>query len=236
MLVSNVGAEKTAILSENYKRICFEVGEALAKYRKSGEGVRIMGVTKTVDPQLINASIDMGIDLIGENRVQEYLSKKDIYKPCETHFIGHLQSNKIKYIINDVSMIQSVDSDRLAGEINRLAEKNGRVMDILAQINIGNESTKSGVSRGETDELLYRLGEYKNLRLRGLMTIPPPGCDESVFEDMRMLFEEMKMKHGAEGVFDTLSMGMSGDYVLAVKYGSTLIRLGTALYGARKYI
>lgn len=229
-------SEYIAVLAENYKRICSSVSDALAKYRGNSDKVRLMGVTKTVDPVLINASIDMGIDLIGENRVQEFLSKKEQYRPCETHFIGHLQSNKIKYIINDVSMIQSVDSAKLAAEIDRLAEKNGRVIDILAQINIGNESTKSGVGKDEADELLSQLGQYKNLRLRGLMTIPPPGCGENVFDDMHALFEDMKSRYNSSGSFDTLSMGMSGDYVTAVKHGSTLIRLGTALYGARKYI
>ncbi len=219
--------EKTLV--ENYKRICYNVSEAAEKYRGGGK-IRIMGVTKTVAPELVNKSIELGIDLIGENRVQEYLSKKDFYKPCEMHIIGHLQTNKVKYIINDAACIQSVDSLRLAEEINRQAEKTGKVQDILLEVNIGREQSKSGVAEEDLSGLLGEISGLSGVRVRGLMAIPPIGCGEELFEHMRDLFERHK-----GGDFDTLSMGMSGDYVTAVKHGSTLIRLGTALYGARIY-
>lgn len=222
-------------LEDNYKRICDNVREASEKYR-NGEKIRIMGVTKTVAPDIINRSIDLGIDLIGENRVQEYMSKKDAYKPCEVHFIGNLQTNKVKYIIDCVSMIQSVGSIKLAEEINKLAGRENKVMDILVQVNIGEEETKGGAAAENVDDMLYELEQYKNIRVRGLMTIPPPLCDENIFEQMHRLYEDMRSKHDAAGCFNTLSMGMSGDYGTAVKHGSTLIRLGTALYGARKYM
>lgn len=226
--------ESEKYLVENYKTICYNVNEASAKYA-GGRKVRIMGVTKTVDPQLVNCSIDLGIDLLGENRVQEYLSKKDIYKPCEVQFIGNLQTNKIKYIIDSVSMIQSVGTLPLAQAIDKQAEKHGRVMDILVQINIGSELTKGGFETEETDEAIYAIEQLKNVRVRGLMTIPPPGCGEDVFDSMHRLYLDMKENHDHSGCFDTLSMGMSGDYETAVKHGSTLVRLGTALYGARIY-
>ncbi len=216
-------------LVENYKRICYNVREASEKYR-SGAKIRIMGVTKTVEPEIVNRSIELGIDLIGENRVQEYLSKKDCYMPCEMHIIGHLQTNKVRYIINDAACIQSVDSIRLAGEINRQAEKAGKIQDILIEVNIGREESKSGVSEEDLGGLLGEISGLPGVRVRGLMAIPPIGCGEELFEHMHDLFERHK-----GGDFDTLSMGMSGDYRTAVKHGSTLIRLGTALYGARIY-
>ncbi len=222
------------MLVENYKTICYNINNAKAKYRKPEDDVLLMGVTKTVPPEIINASIDLGISLLGENRVQEYLSKKDFYKPAQVHMIGHLQTNKVKYIINEVSMIQSVGSEKLASEINRLALKNNKTMDILVEINIGSELSKSGVLPEELDELVEKISEMPAVNLRGLMTIPPVGSKEDVFEKMHGIFLEKKAKLGDS--FDTLSMGMSGDYELAVKHGSTLVRLGTALYGARKYI
>ena len=193
-----------------------------------------MGVTKTVAPEIVNASVDLGINLLGENRVQEFLSKKDLYsKNADIHIIGHLQTNKVKYIINEVSMIQSVDSLKLAGEINKLALKNNLVMDVLCEVNIGDEASKSGVSTLLLDELLEQISGMEGLRLRGLMTIPPVGCGEAVFDKMHGIYLDRQSKYSE--CFDTLSMGMSGDYELAVKHGSTLVRLGTALYGARKY-
>lgn len=222
------------VLAENYKRICFGISEAAARYRGSDERIRLMAVTKTVPPELVNRSIELGIDLIGENRVQEYLSKKDMYKPCEMHIIGHLQSNKVKYIINDASMIQSVDSLKLAEEIDRLALKNKRIMDVLVEVNIGMEQSKTGVMPDRLEELILSVEQLGNIRLRGLMAIPPAGCPEQTFEDVRELFEKYR-KHRNDKGFDTLSMGMSGDYELAIKHGSTLVRLGTALYGARIY-
>lgn len=222
-------------LVENYKSICYNICNAREKYRGSDDVIRLMGVTKTVAPDIVNASVDLGIDLLGENRVQEFLSKKDLYsKKAEVHIIGHLQTNKVKYIINEVAMVQSVDSLRLAAEINKLAVKNSVVMNVLVEVNIGNEISKSGVSIEMLDELLEQISEMKGVRLRGLMTIPPIGCGEDAFDKMHGIYLDRKTKYG--DCFDTLSMGMSGDYELAVKHGSTLVRLGTALYGARKYI
>jgi hypothetical protein len=218
---------------ENYKRVMYNTLEAKAKYRKSDDIVRLMVVTKTVPPERVNSVIRLGADLLGENRVQEYLEKKDSYEKAEVHFIGHLQTNKVKYIIDSVKMIHSVDSIKLAYEIDRLAEKNKITADILAEINIGNEESKSGVLADETGELIAEIKELKNVRLRGLMTIPPPNDPEKYFEKMQMLFEELKGKKGGENM-DTLSMGMSADYEKAIKYGSNIVRIGSAIFGARK--
>ena len=223
-------------IRENYLRICENISNAAAKANRT-EKPRFMAVTKTVTPERINFAIGLGIDLLGENRVQEFMDKRESYSPAEVHFIGSLQSNKVKYIIDKVSMIHSVDNIRLAEEINRRAEQNGLVMDILTEINIGEEETKSGISAQNAKQFCEEISQLKNVRLRGLMTIPPPGCPESTFASMQELFESLKSDfEKTENVkFDRLSMGMSGDYETAVKYGATIVRIGSALFGYRKY-
>lgn len=223
-------------IEENLKEIRFNVSEASAKYRSSGDTVKIMAVTKTVAPEKINHAVSLGLDLLGENRVQEYISKKDSYdKSAQVHMIGHLQTNKVKYIINDVSMIQSVDSIRLAEEINRLAAKNGRIMDILCEVNIGGEESKSGISPDALDELLTRAAELENIRIRGLMTIPPPSDSDVFLAKMQELFLSVREKQINGVSMEILSMGMTHDYAQAIKYGSNLVRIGTGLFGARIY-
>nr|WP_242940138.1 YggS family pyridoxal phosphate-dependent enzyme [Ruminococcus albus] len=222
---------------ENYKRICDNVENARAKYRSSDEKIDIMAVTKTVAPEKINFAIEQGITLLGENRVQEYLSKKDSYiKTAQVHMIGRLQTNKVKYIINEVSMIQSVDSIKLAKEINRLAAKNDRTMDVLLEINIGDEASKSGVAEEGLDELIYETAQLENVRIKGLMAIPPVGCGEDMFDRMHSIFLRVKERSVPNVSMEILSMGMSGDYELAIKHGSNLVRIGTALFGARNYL
>ena len=222
---------------ENYKRICDNVENARAKYRSSDEKIDIMAVTKTVAPEKINFAIEQGITLLGENRVQEYLSKKDSYiKTAQVHMIGRLQTNKVKYIINEVAMIQSVDSIKLAKEINRLAAKNDRTMDVLLEINIGDEASKSGVAAEGLDELIYETAQLENVRIKGLMAIPPAGCGEDMFDRMHSIFLRVKERSVPNVSMEILSMGMSGDYELAIKHGSNLVRIGTALFGARNYL
>ena len=221
---------------ENYKDICYNIEDAKVKFNRENEKIQLMAVTKTVPVDKVNFAIDQGITLLGENRVQEYLSKKDEYnKDAEVQFIGHLQTNKVKYIINDVSLIQSVDSIKLANEINRLAEKNNRIMNVLIEINIGNEMSKSGVSSDELFDLIYKASELKNIRIKGLMAIPPVNSDEKIFEKMNNIYLDVKSKNISNVSMDILSMGMSGDYVTAIKYGSNLVRIGTKLFGARIY-
>ena len=224
-------------IEDNIKEIREKVRNAEAKYRSGEECVRIMAVTKTVSPEKINFAVSRGLTLLGENRVQEYLSKKDSYdKSAEVHMIGHLQTNKVKYIIDDVAMIQSVDSLKLAGEINRLAISHNRKMDVLLEVNIGDEASKSGIGANSVLELAEQMIQFENVRVRGLMAIPPIGADEKVFARMNELFEQRKGNKLTNVSADVLSMGMSGDYELAVKHGSTLVRIGTKLFGARKYM
>ncbi|MGN1133842.1 MAG: YggS family pyridoxal phosphate-dependent enzyme [Oscillospiraceae bacterium] len=234
MMQNNINKYKDVL--ENYKDICYNIEDAKIKFNRENDNIQLMAVTKTVPADKVNFAVEQGITLLGENRVQEYLSKKDDYdKNAEVQFIGHLQTNKVKYIINDVSLIQSVDSIKLANEINRLAEKNNRIMNVLIEINIGDEISKSGVSSTELLDLIYRVSEFKNIKIKGLMAIPPVNSGEDIFEKMNNIFLDVKSKNIPDVSMDILSMGMSGDYVTAIKYGSNLIRIGTKLFGARIY-
>ena len=226
-------------VAENYKRIKYNADNALARSGRT-DNVRIMAVTKTVEPEKVNFAAGLGIDLLGENRVQEFLGKYENYdKKCEIHFIGGLQNNKVKYIIDKVSMVHSVDSLKLAEEISGRAFKNGLVMDVLLEVNIAGEETKGGVAPEMLDELIGQTTELEGIRLRGLMTIPPldvKGSNERYFSQMQRLFTDYqsKLKNDGRVQFDTLSMGMSRDYEKAIEYGSTIVRIGSSLFGYRK--
>lgn len=223
-------------IDENYKRIIFNMQEAAAKYRKPDEKISLMAVTKTVDPAAVNHATGLGIKLLGENRVQEYTAKKDFYdKSAEVHFIGHLQTNKVKYIIDSVSMIQSVDSIKLAEEIDRHAGRIGKKQDILIEVNIGGEESKSGVDKSALEELLYQTAELENVQVRGLMAIPPADSPEKFLYDMQKLYIDISEKSIHNISMDFLSMGMSGDYADAIRYGSNIIRIGRGLFGPRNY-
>lgn len=224
------------IITYNYKKISDEIAEAKAKYRNENEEIMLLGVTKTVAPDVVNHSISLGIKDIGENRVQEYLSKRDAYNEnVNIHFIGHLQTNKVKYIIKDMSLIHSVDSVRLAAEINRQAQRAKLIQDILLEVNIGEERTKSGINEDNLVDLLYETSRFENIRIKGLMCIPPIANSERYLYSMQMLFEDTKQKHIRNCSMEVLSMGMSGDFEKAIKYGSTCVRIGSALYGVRGY-
>lgn len=223
-------------IDENYKRITYEIEEAKAKYRKLDEKVTLMAVTKTVPPEAVNHAIGCGIRTLGENRVQEYLSKKEFYLPeAEVHMIGHLQTNKVKYIIDDMTLIHSVDSVHLAKEIDKHAARIQKVQDILIEVNVGGEESKSGVAPEELEDLLLEIGQLSNVHVQGLMTIPPVTGNEKFLYRMQQLYLDISSKKMDNIDMEILSMGMSGDYAAAIRYGSTLVRIGSALFGARKY-
>jgi len=224
-------------IDENFKRIRENVNNSIAKYRKSIDDVRIMAVTKTVQPEAVNHAITLGIDLLGENKVQEYLSKKDLYyKSAEMNFIGRLQTNKVKYIINDMSLIHSVDSIKLAQEINRLALKNSKVQDVLVEVNIAGEESKAGVKPELLKDFLLEVSTLENIRVKGLMTLPPANSGDKFLAKMQELYIDISEEKLDNISMTILSMGTSGDYTQAIKYGSTLVRIGTALFGARTYL
>lgn len=207
--------------------------------RKPGE-VLLVAVTKTRTADEINEAIEAGITDIGENKVQEIMDKFEAVKPVRWHMIGHLQTNKVKYIIDKVSMIHSVDSFHLAEEIDKRAAQHGIMMDILVQVNTAMEESKFGITSEETGTLIEDiLARCTNIRIRGLMCIAPFEDDP---EDVRVFFRETKMLYEKYAEyshprldFRYLSMGMSHDYEAAILEGSNLIRVGTAIFGERNY-
>ena len=225
---------------DNYKRVKSQVEEAAIRANRDPNDVRLMCVTKTVEAEYINPVLDIGANLIGENRVQEFLGKKDELHldGVEKHLIGHLQSNKAKQIVGEVDMIESVDSFKLAKEISRQSVMKDVVTNVLVEVNVGKEDSKSGIFIEELEELLYHMSELDNIKVKGLMTIPPI-CDEKevrkYFSSMYQSFVDIKEKRIDNINMEILSMGMSGDYESAVLEGSNIVRVGSAIFGARKY-
>jgi len=201
--------------------------------------ITLMAVTKTVAPEKINTVVAAGCSLLGENRVQEFLEKYESYdKRAEIHFIGKLQKNKVKYIVDKVTMIESVDSIELAEEIDKRCAAINKVMDILLEVNIANEESKSGFSSDEIVSAAEKIGSFNHLNLRGLMTIGRFGAKieetKGYFEKMSSLLVDIKSKKIDNKYINVLSMGMSSDYELAVKSGATIVRIGRGLFGERK--
>ena len=228
----------TAInVRETFKKI----SEAAKRSGRDPSEIRLMAVTKTVDPEKINEAIGEGCKLLGENRVQELLEKYERYdKSAEIHFIGRLQTNKVKYIVDKVSMIESVDSIKLAEEIEKRCAKIDKIMDVLLEVNIASEESKGGFSPEEVVEISEKISAFPHLRLRGLMTI---GRFDAEIEETRQYFKKMhhllvdiKAKNIDNIYINILSMGMSADYELAVSEGATIVRVGRGLFGARKYV
>lgn len=233
--------ERLKSVEENYKRILESVKECAVKAGRSEIAVRLMCVTKTVEPPYINKALELGADLIGENRVQEYLGKKDELElnGVERHLIGHLQTNKVRQIIGEVDMIESVSSFKLAKEISRVSAAKGLITNCLAEVNIGMEESKSGLSPAELEETLYMISELPNIRIKGLMAIPPvcesEADERKYFAELRQSFIDIKDKKIDNIDMEILSMGMSGDYKAAIAEGSDIVRVGSAIFGARKY-
>ncbi len=217
------------------------ISKACAKAARLRDDVKLLAVTKTVDAERINQAISLGVRQIGENRVQEFLGKKDALHldGVEAHLIGHLQTNKVRQIVGQVDMIQSVDSARLAEAISRVSLERGIVTPILVEVNIGGEEAKSGVAPDRLEELLEQIHGFEGIHVRGLMTVPPILTKESekraIFSKMYQLFVDNRAKKLDNIDMLELSMGMSGDYVEAILEGSTIVRVGSAIFGARQY-
>ena len=209
-----------------------------AKSSPYHQETRLLLATKTRTPEEINYAVSLGVDLIGENRVQELLAKYDAIDPrAHIHFIGALQTNKVKYIIDKVEMIESLDRLSLAAEIDRQAAKIGKVMNVLIEVNIGKEPSKSGVMPEDLDAFLRSLAAFDHIRVCGLMTIPPNTTDidrkKHYFQKIMDLYIDISTKKMDNTSMTTLSFGMSSDYALAVSCGSTIVRVGTAAFGER---
>ena len=216
------------------------INAAAEKAGREPSEITLMAVTKTVSPDKINEAIKSGCKLLGENKVQELLEKYESYdKSAEIHFIGSLQTNKVKYIVDKVTMVESVDSIKLAEEIEKRCAKIGKVMDVLLEVNIADEESKGGFSVDEIISVSEKIKNFPHLRLRGLMTIGRFGAEieetRQYFAKMRNLLVDIKSKNIDNIYINILSMGMSSDYELAVAEGATIVRIGRGLFGERKY-
>ena len=232
---------KMSSIAENVKSIKQRVAEAAVRSGRAPEDVRLCAATKMNDASLVREAIAAGVDICGENRVQELSEKfeQGAYEGCPLHFIGHLQKNKVKYLVGKVQLIESVDCLELLETIDKRAKSMGLVQDVLLEVNIGGEASKSGVSPDGLEALLAHAALCPGLRVKGLMTIPPAvsAGEENrwYFRQMYELFVDIRRKTYDNVTMAELSMGMSGDYEEAVRCGATIVRLGTALFGPRNY-
>lgn len=231
--------DELCVLRENIEQVKHNIAVAAKKSGRSQEDITLVAATKTISSDRINLALENGITDIGENRVQELLSKfDDINKDnAKIHFIGHLQKNKVKDIVGKVSLIHSVDSFELAEKISKISAQNSLVTNILLQVNIGSDVHKFGVEEGAVEELILKIGKLSAVKLCGLMTILPL-CENRqkafrYFDKMRNLFVDMQRKNMDNTSMELLSMGMSSDYITAIECGANVVRIGSALFGER---
>jgi PLP dependent protein len=229
------------MIKENLSVVERNIQEACKRAGRKREEVTLIAVSKTKPVSMIEEAMEEGVLNFGENKVQELVSKYDqLPKNLKWHMIGHLQTNKVKYIIDKVILIHSVDSLKLAEQINKEAEKKGIVCDILVEVNIAGEETKFGVSPEETYPLILEISKLKNLRVRGLMTVAPyvddPEKNREHFRNLRKLNIDIGKKKIDNVSMDILSMGMTGDYEVAIEEGATMVRVGTGIFGERNYM
>ncbi len=228
-------------ISENIARIRANIDAAALAAGRDPKEIVLCAATKMNDADRVREAIAAGITCCGENRVQELTEKlaRNAYAGADLHFIGHLQTNKVKQVVGKVSLIQSVDSLRLLQAVSTEAQKQGICQDILLEINVGSEESKSGFALSEIDGILQNFSQFPNLRVRGLMAIPPicqnPGDNDKFFQEICNLSVDITRKKYDNVSMEILSMGMSDDYASAIACGSTMIRVGTAIFGARNY-
>ena len=228
------------MVAENYREVDRRVGEACARSGRNRKEVTLIAVSKTKPVELIREAMDAGADVFGENKVQELCDKyEQLPKTLHWHLIGHLQRNKVKYIVDKVDLIHSVDSMRLAEEISKEAEKKQTDVKVLIEVNVAQEESKFGVSVDETEELVREIAKLPRIHVLGLMTIAPnvsdPEENRPVFRTLKKLAVDIKMKNIDNERMDVLSMGMTGDYQVAIEEGATMVRVGTGIFGERNY-
>ena len=228
-------------IAENVARIRSEMEAAALACGRDPKEIQLCAATKMNDADAVRQAIAAGVDCCGENRVQELTAKlaQNAYEGAPVHFIGHLQTNKVKQVVGKVDLIQSVDSERLLRAIDKEASKQGIVQNILLEVNVGEEASKSGFAAEDILPLMEKSAEFPNICIKGLMAIPPishnSGENLKFFQKMFHLSVDISAKKYDNVMVDCLSMGMSGDYRDAIACGSTMIRVGTAIFGARNY-
>ena len=239
-----------AYLKDNYDELVTDIKKTCMEYGRNFDDIKLVAVSKTFPPEQIAEVRKLGQIIFGENKVQELREKYDILndkgfkdgvyseitRDIKWHLVGHLQTNKVKYIAGFVDLIHSVDSLKLAEVINEQAEKHDRIIDVLIQVNTSGEDQKSGVEPDETEILCEAVSKLKNIRLKGLMTIGMFTDDEDIirsnFRVLKDLFDKLKNRHGS---FEYLSMGMTSDYRIAIDEGANMLRIGSAIFGNRSY-
>ena len=228
-------------ISENVARIRREMEAAAIAAGRDPKEIQLCAATKMNDADAVRQAIAAGVDCCGENRVQELTAKlaENSYEGAPVHFIGHLQTNKVKQVVGKVDLIQSVDSERLLRAIDKEAAKQGIIQNILLEVNIGEEASKSGFGTEDILPVVEKISEFPNVCIKGLMAIPPishnSGENLKFFQKMFQLSVDIKEKIDDNVMVDCLSMGMTGDFPDAIACGSTMIRVGTAIFGARDY-
>jgi len=223
-------------VKENLLRVMERIEKAARKAGRDAKEVKLVAVSKTVEVARIKEAIEAGVTILGENYVQEAQKKiEEIGKPVFWHFIGHLQSNKAKYVVRLFDMIHSVDSIPLAEELNRRAEQAGQVIKAMIEVNLSKEATKFGTDEEMLWNLARRIQNLKHVSLEGLMTMPPYFDSPEMSRPYYVALRELKEKMTREGIsLQDLSMGMSNDFEIAIEEGATFVRVGTAIFGPRK--
>ena len=228
-------------IAENVKQVKENMAAAARRCGREPDSILLCAATKMNDASRVREAIAAGVDVCGENRVQELTEKlgQGAYSGCPLHFIGHLQKNKVKYIVGKVSLIHSADSLELIGVIDKRAAALGVTQDILLEVNIGGETAKSGFAPDKLGEVLPQMADFRAVRVRGLMAIPPicENMEENrpYFRAMKQLFVDIGAKKYDNVSMDFLSMGMSADYEAAIEEGANIVRVGTGIFGARSY-
>ena len=228
------------MLKENLINVENNIMKACEKAGRNRSEVTLIAVSKTKPVEMLQEVYDQGIRYFGENKVQEMCDKMKVMpKDINWNMIGHLQTNKVKYIVGKTSLIHSVDSLKLAEEIQKQAIKNNVVVDILVEVNIANEETKFGISKEETIQMVKEIAKLDHIRIKGLMTIAPfvenPEDNRLYFREIKQLSVDINNQNIDNVCMDILSMGMTGDYMVAIEEGSTMVRVGTGIFGERNY-
>ena len=231
-------------LKENLEYVKERILEAVNKSGRKPEDVKLISVSKTNPVEVLEYAVNAGVRVFGENKVQELVDNIDYFESkgmndIEWHLIGHLQTNKVKYIVGRVRMIHSVDSEKLAAVIDAESAKKGVITDVLAEINIGDEESKFGVAYADAVSFIEKIAVFKNIRVMGLMCIAPyvedPEENRKFFSKMKKLSVDIQEKNIHNVNMCELSMGMTGDYTVAIEEGATMVRVGTGIFGKRDY-
>ena len=228
------------MLKENLQEVEERIAAACMRAGRRREDVTLIAVSKTKPVDMLREAYDLGIRVFGENKVQELTEKYDrLPEDIRWHMIGHLQTNKVKYIVGKTELIHSVDSLKLAEMIEKESQKHGCVTDILVEVNVAEEESKFGLRMEEVIPFIEKIVQYPHINVRGLMTIAPfvenPEENRTIFADLHKLYVDIKEKNIDNGTVSILSMGMTNDYEVAIEEGATMGRIGTGIFGARNY-